>query len=139
MKIKIAETDAEIFDCFDTMSQLRTHLNKESFIDIVRELENGGFKLAYIEDNKAIVCVAGYRILSNLCFGKNLYVEDLVTSESSRSKSYGEKMIVWLKEVAANECCRVLHLDSGTHRARAHKFYFTQNFSISDYHFYMEL
>jgi len=48
-------------------------------------------------------------------------------------------MICWLKEVATSERCKVLHLDSGTHRAKAHKFYFSQNFLISDYHFYMEL
>ena len=139
MEIRIAKTDTEILSCFETMAQLRSHLNKESFVETVRELETDGFKLAYIEDNKKIVCVAGYRMLSNLCFGKNLYVEDLVTSENLRSLSYGEKMICWLKEVATNEHCKVLHLDSGTHRARAHKFYFSQNFSISDYHFYMEL
>lgn len=28
-----------------------------------------------------------------------------------------------------------LHLDSGTHRGRAHKFYFDQGFTIASYHF----
>jgi hypothetical protein len=139
MKIKMAQSDAEILCCFDTMSQLRPHLKRESFVETVRKLEADGFKLAYIEDEGEIVCVTGYRIISNLCFGKTLYIEDLVTSENLRSKSYGEKMIGWLKEVASSELCKVLHLDSGTHRARAHKFYFSQDFFISDYHFYMEL
>ena len=87
MTITIAETDEEIAACFDTMSQLRQHLDQAKFVETVRELESDGFRLAYIEDNNQIVCVAGYRVYSNLCLGKHLYVDDLVTSEDSRSKS----------------------------------------------------
>jgi hypothetical protein len=33
------------------------------------------------------------------------------------------------------ENCNYLHLNSGTQRERAHKFYFKQGFSIASYHF----
>ena len=86
-----------------------------------------------------MVAVAGYRIYSNLFMGKHCYIDDLVTASAHRSKGYGEKMITWLRAQALQAGCRVFHLDSGTHRSRAHKFYFDQGFTIASYHFSEEL
>ncbi len=134
-----AKTDAEIQKCFDVMAELRTHLKRDDFLDTVRHMESEGYRLAYIEDDQELVAVAGYRIYTNLFFGKNLYVDDLVISASARSKGYGEQMINWLRDKARNAGCRSYHLDSGTARGQAHKFYFNQGFMISSYHFSEQL
>ncbi len=133
--LKQAITDKEIENCFDVMSELRTHLQKEKFLSTVRLMENEGYKLAYIENNGKVVATAGYRIYSNLFMGRHLYVDDLVTSESVRSQGYGEQMIKCLRKVALKEKCNFYHLDSGTHRSEAHKFYFMQGFTIASFHF----
>ena len=94
-----------------------------------------GYHLAYTLENNEIVALAGYRVYTNLFMGKHLYVDDLVTSNKFRSKGYGEKMIRWLREKAKKYECDYFHLDSGTQRSRAHKFYFMQGLSIASYHF----
>ena len=132
---KQAITDEEIAKCFPVMLELRPHLEKESFVRLIRDMENGGYKLAYIEESKEVVAVAGYRIFTNLAWGKNLYVDDLVTSEKYRSKGHGESMLDWLRSIARDNDCKYFHLDSGTQRHQAHKFYFRQGFIISSYHF----
>lgn len=137
--IKQAITDAEIESCFDVMSELRTHINKDKFLSTVRHMETEGYKLAYLEDKGKVVSVAGYRIYSNLFMGKHLYVDDLVTLGNSRSQGYGEQMVKWLRDEARKENCNYYHLDSGTHRAEAHKFYFKQGFTIASYHFSEQL
>ena len=134
-----AKTDAEIQKCFDVMSELRTQLKRDDFLPTVRQMESEGFRLAYIEEGDAIVAVAGYRIYTNLFLGKNLYVDDLVTSATARSKGHGEQMIKWLRAKANEEDCRSYHLDSGTQRGQAHKFYFNQGFTITSYHFSEQL
>ena len=134
-EIKRAVTDDEINNCFDVMFELRPHLIKENFLNQIRQMEKQGFKLIYIENSHGVVCVAGYRISNNLFMGKNLYVDDLVTSESARSEGYGDKMIKYLRALAVENQCSVFHLDSGTQRHEAHKFYFKQNLSIASYHF----
>lgn len=133
--IKLAETDIEIEKCFDVMSELRAHLHKKDFLNTVRHMETEGYKLAYIEDEGKVVTTAGYRIYTNLMMGKHLYVDDLVTSDSARSRGYGERMVNWLREEAIKENCNFYHLDSGTHRHEAHKFYFRHGFTIASYHF----
>jgi len=136
---KDAKTDAEIQKCFDVMSELRTHLTRDNYLETIRHMESEGFRLAYIEDVEGVVAVAGYRIYTNLFLGKNLYVDDLVTSGSARSKGYGKQMVDWLRDKARKAGCRSYHLDSGTARGQAHKFYFNQGFTISAYHFSEQL
>ena len=111
------------------------HLKKETFLNTVRQMETEGYRLAFIEEKGEVVAVAGYRIYTNLFMGKHLYVDDLVTRESVRSMGFGEQMVKWLRDEALKENCRYYHLDSGTHRGGAHKFYFKQGFTIASYHF----
>lgn len=134
-----AITDDEIEKCFDVMSELRTNLQKDEFLATVRHMEKEGYKIAFIEDKGNVVATAGYRIYTNLFMGKHLYVDDLVTSETVRSKGYGEEMVKWLREEAIKANCNFYHLDSGVHRGEAHKFYFKQGFTIASYHFSEQL
>ena len=133
--MKRAVTDQEIEACFDVMSELRPQLKRQQFLEIVRGMEQDGYRLAGIMDQGRVVAVAGYRIATNLFMGKHLYVDDLVTSETVRSQGYGEQMIQWLRDEAVDAGCNYYHLDSGTHRDQAHKFYFKQGMTIASYHF----
>lgn len=135
----LAKNDQDIKKCFSVMAELRPHLVLEEFVSLVRSMEGQGYQLAYIEDNNKVVAVAGFRIFTNLFMGKNLYVDDLVTSEATRSSGYGKALLSYLRELAIESGCNVLHLDSGTHRARAHKFYFTEGMNIASFHFSEQL
>ena len=130
-----AITDAEVQSCFPVMQELRPHLIKDAFLNTIRHMETEGFRLAYIKDDNEVVAAAGFRIYTNLVVGKHLYVDDLITAEKHRSKGYGEQMITWLRNLAKEQGCRYFHLDSGTHRDQAHKFYFRQGLVIKSYHF----
>jgi Acetyltransferase (GNAT) family len=136
---KQAITDEEIGLCFKVMSELRTHLLENEFLSTIRFMESEGYKLAYIEENGKVVSVAGYRIYTNLFMGKHLYVDDLVTSASGRSRGHGETMIKWLRKLAIESDCKFFHLDSGTQREQAHKFYFRHGLAIASYHFSEQL
>ena len=139
IEVTDAKTDREIQKCFDVMNELRTQLKREEFLQTVRAMEVDGYRLAFIEDKDEVLAVAGYRIYSNLFMGKFLYVDDLVTSASARSKGFGKIMLNCLREKARTAGCNYFRLDSGTARAKAHKFYFNQGFSISSFSFSEQL
>jgi GNAT superfamily N-acetyltransferase len=130
-----AITDSEVENCFNVMAELRPHLKRNDFVATVRAMEAGGFCLAFIEQEGEIVAAAGYRIYTNLFMGKHCYVDDLVTAETHRSKGFGEQLMDWLRTEAQAADCKVFHLDSGTQRDQAHKFYFAQGLTIASYHF----
>ena len=135
MNIQIAEKDNEIARCYETMSQLRPHIKEDEFIPQVKRQAKYDYRLAFIEDNKRVVSVAGFRFSETLVWGKIMYIDDLVTDGTQRSKGYGDKMIDWLMDLARKNGCREFHLDSGVQRFLAHRFYFRKGLTISGYHF----
>ena len=130
-----AKTNRQIEKCFDVMSELRTNLKREEFLQTIRRMEQDGYCLVFIEEGDRVVAAAGYRIHSTLFMGKHLYVDDLITSESVRSKGYGKLLLDWLRDKARSADCQYFRLDSGTARSQAHKFYFNQGFSIGAFSF----
>jgi GNAT superfamily N-acetyltransferase len=135
MMIGLAKTEREIAACFETMRDLRTHLVEDEFVAQVKAMMAEGYRLAFIEEEGRVVCVAGFRVSTNFFLGKHLYVEHLSTAEESRSAGHGARMMAWLRERARAEGCAALNLDSGVQRHRAHRFYFDQGMQIACHHF----
>jgi GNAT superfamily N-acetyltransferase len=140
MRPKLAESDREIERCFPVMAQLRPHLTSDIFVErIQRQYQNEGYRLAYIERSNSVIAVAGFRIIEMLSPGKFMYIDDLVTDSSERSKGHGDRLFDWLVEYARSENCVQVQLDSGVQRFGAHRFYLRKRMQISDYHFALEL
>jgi len=131
-----AETDADILECFDVLRQLRPHLVPEEFVAVIRRMaETDRYHLARAHVAGRVVTVAGYRFANYLAWGSTLYVDDLVTAETARSKGYGRAMLVWLSREADRHGCLRLHLDSGVWRKDAHRFYEREGFEKISYHY----
>jgi GNAT superfamily N-acetyltransferase len=138
--IRVAESDPEITNCFPTMRQLRPKLaTEQDFLARVRRQQQQGYRLAFVEDQGSAVCVAGFRLIENLAWGRFVYVDDLVTDEQARSKGHGEALLNWLIDYARREGCDGLHLDSGVQRFGAHRFYLGQRMDITCHHFALRL
>jgi GNAT superfamily N-acetyltransferase len=135
----LAETDPQIAECFSTFVELRPHLTPESFVARVKRQQASGYRLAYLQEDAECLCCAGFRILENLAWGKFLYVDDLVTRETARSRGFGGEMLRWLVDFARREGCDEFHLDSGTQRTGAHRFYFKHGLLVKTFHFSMPL
>lgn len=139
MTVRLATTDDEVTGCFAVMQQLRTHLREREFLPTIRRQESGGFRLAFLEDDGRVRAVAGFRVMDKLSAGRVLYVDDLVTDESGRSRGYGKRLLEWLIERAREADCQSLELDSGVQRFDAHRFYLTNRMVISSHHFRLVL
>jgi GNAT superfamily N-acetyltransferase len=133
--IKIANSEAEVDRCFPVMKQLRDALTKDEFKKRVAVQRPERYRLAFLEHEGRVVAVAGFRMMNMLSSGKTLYVDDLVTDANRRSQGFGEAMIKWLTDFARSSGCRILSLDSGVQRRRAHRFYFRHGMPITDVHF----
>lgn len=137
--IWIAESDAQIASCFPVMYELRPHLAAETFVRLVRAMQREGYLLAALEADGEVRAVAGFRVNVLLARGRNLYVDDLVTAEASRSHAYGSALLQWLIQYARDKDCDSFDLDSGVHRFRAHRFYFREGMHVGAYHFTLSL
>ena len=132
-------TKAQIRACFPAMVQLRPHLTQDRFVEQVERMRRGGYQMLAVAEEDVIRALAGYRIGEMLAYGRFLYVDDLITDESGRSRGFGALLFDRLKSIAHNEKCVALHLDSGVQRTGAHRFYFREGMHILSYHFSMQL
>lgn len=139
MNIAEAITDADVRRCYAVMAQLRPHLAEEQFVEQVQRQRRGGYQLAYLEEDGQVRAVAGFRLHETLVSGRHVYVDDLVTDETKRSRGWGGALFDWLVDWARKADCVHFELDSGVQRFAAHRFYFTKRMNISSYHFRMKL
>ncbi len=122
------------------MRELRLHHgDRQAFIRQVQRQMRKGYRLAYLECDGEISAAAGYRVYELLFSGRTLYVDDLVTRASDRSRGFGGKLFDWLMAEARREGCRELTLDSGVQRFDAHRFYLLKRMKIASHHFALEL
>lgn len=139
MLVQLAETDAQILQCFSTLSQLRLHLKQETFLEQIHRQQQDGYQLAFIAVDNRAVAVAGFYISECLASGRFLHVYDLVVDEAVRSQQYGQRLFEWLVQHAKSHNCNELDLDSGVQRFDAHRFYLRQRMHISSHHFSLPL
>lgn len=138
--ISIASSIQEITDCFPVVRELRSHLELTSFItQVQRQQQQFNYQLVYLQVDRTIQAVAGFRISESLAWGKFLYVDDLVSKSDDRSKGYGGELFNWLIDYARTENCQQLTLDSGVQRFAAHRFYLRQRMEITSHHFTIKL
>lgn len=86
-------------------------------------------------EGEELVTYAGAYIQTNLYYKRHLFIDDLVTYDSVRSRGYGDAMIEYLTNYAKVGGCENIVLSSGLSRLDAHNFYDKQNFDKKSYVF----
>jgi GNAT superfamily N-acetyltransferase len=135
--VKEAASDADIRRLYPVIGVLRPHIVSadELVARAERQKKQSGWRLIYVEDKGEPVAAASFRISEWLAWGKALYVDDLIALESHRGQGYAEALMRWMEAFAEIEGCAEFHLDSGTHRLGAHRFYHRLKLSITSFHF----
>ena len=114
----------EIIKAFPVMKQLRTHLDENTYLELVIDAqENDKYKMFALLDNDEIVAVIGFKPMITLSSGRFIWVCDLVTDTTIRSKGYGEKLLTYVHEWAKENNYESVALSSGLQRTDAHRFY----------------
>lgn len=78
--------------------------------------------MALYRDDK-IVAVTGFMPMITLYNGRFIWVCDLVTEPSERSKGYGEKLLSYVHQWSEDNGYKIVSLSSGLQCIDAHRFY----------------
>ena len=133
--VELAPGDDRLAAVYPVMRELRDQLSEEQFNDLYATGHPDGYRVVGLFDGDECRACAGYRILTNFVSGRHIYVDDLVTAEQWRSHGYGRLLNKYLLELARNEECSSVQLDSNTRRREAHRFYFRERYTIEAFHF----
>jgi GNAT superfamily N-acetyltransferase len=128
-----------VTDVLPVLLELRPHLTAATFAAVYEEGHPQGLRYLAALDGDRCVGVAGWRVVATTFAIRKLYVDDLVTRESDRSRGVGALLLNELADRAKAAGCQGLDLDSGVQRADAHRFYMREGLTISSFHFYRQV
>lgn len=117
------------------LQQLRTHLSREDLEDVLTspDAQRPSYFAAF--EGSDCVGVCGWRLIATTSAGRKVYVDDLVTDDSARSRGIGAALLAHAEQIARRAGCSAVDLDSGVQRHGAHRFYLRERMDISSFHF----
>lgn len=116
---------------YPVMKELRKDLSYQDFLSLYEKAhEADGYEVVGFEINGKVLAVMAYRILHDLVHGKHLYIDDLVSTESQRSKGLGAKLLAHAEKIAKENSCKGLRLCTGIENESGKKFYERNGWSL---------
>ncbi|MFL9863388.1 GNAT family N-acetyltransferase [Paraburkholderia fungorum] len=130
------DTPDSLLSAFDVMRQLRPHLtDAHSFAAQVARQHAEGYRLLAASDAGSVVGLAGYRTLTNLLYGRFVYVDDLVVDGRLQRGGIGAELLDAVRRIAREAGCAQFVLDTGLHMPLAQRFYFRNGLLARGMHF----
>lgn len=124
MEIREAINEQDWEQVYRLLVELRKDLQKEEYLNRLQAMREEGYKVfCLFNDEEEIVSLAGVIIRTNFYAGRHVFVYDLVTKSTERSKGCGKQLLQYVEEWGAQQNCQTIGLDSGLQRKDAHRFY----------------
>ena len=105
MDIEELRSPSELLEALPVLQELRPELDRESYLDILKEIRPKGYRLFALRDQGQVVSVAGVEVQNNLYDRLHLRVHEMVTTERARSRGFGEVLMRFLEEFAQQRDC----------------------------------
>ncbi|MFZ0474161.1 MAG: GNAT family N-acetyltransferase [Halobacillus sp.] len=122
--VKELSSREEIRQGYPVMSQLRTHLDEHTYLELVLEAkEVDRYRMFALMEGEKVVAVTGFKPMTTLYYGRFVWVCDLVTDQNCRSRGYGEKLLSYVHKWGKGNGFESVALSSGLQRTDAHRFY----------------
>lgn len=123
-------------ESFALIHQLRPDISEDVFVQRAAQarLEHGYNLFLLFSDNLAIGAI-GFRVTLDLCWGKHLYVDDLIVDHSQRRRGVGKHLMEFAEAQARQRGCDCVRLACGLSRVDSQKFYEAIGYRRSSYQF----
>ncbi|MEE8600655.1 GNAT family N-acetyltransferase [Euzebya tangerina] len=136
---EVRELQPDEFDlAAPVLFDLRPQLGSEDALRAVLRAQSAdGYRLVVALADGTAYTVAGFRMGTNLAWGRYCYVDDFNTLPSVRGRGGGTAVLSHVIQLARDRGCDALHLDSGAGPARhdAHALYHRVGLRITSHHF----
>lgn len=117
------------------LRELRAALDDPVFAHRLAAARAQGYRVIAAWDGAEMVGALGCRLIEDLCWGRSLYVDDLVVTAARRGQRIGDALMRAAETMARAEGCDHLRLCSGHARADAHRFYRARGMDPRSLHF----
>ncbi len=136
MEVREIKNIEDMAKLYDILRHMYSNLSYEDYLIMLNEMVNKGYAMmgVFISDGSCIACL-GYWIGYRLYSGKFIQIDNLLVTEQYRNKKAGNILVSRIKEIAKENNCNRIILDSYVENFSAHKFFYREGFVIRGYHF----
>lgn len=117
------------------LQRLYPDIDAMTLMSRIDEIARKNWACLGVFEDTTLVAISGYWINTRLYCGKYLYVDHFIVDEDRRSSGLGERLLRQLREIAREEKCGQVCLDTFIGNANAQKFWFKHGFRIVGFHF----
>ena len=122
-------------DAAPLLRQLRSALDDATFAMRLARAVTQSYRVLGAQDASGVLIGAlRYRISDDLCWGRTLYIDDLIVDPTHRRAGIGQALMSAARETAQQSCDHI-RLCSGLSRADAHRFYEVQGLACFSFQF----
>ena len=123
MNVQELEDPDELQEAYCLLTQLYSDLSEDRFERELPAMREDGYRLFGLYENGTLRSVAGVNVVTNFANGRHVYLYDLVTEETDRSRGYGKALLEFVERWGEQRGCSTVKLITGTDREKAHEFY----------------
>lgn len=135
MEIRALKTKQEMLTNYELLLEVYPNLQMEEYDRELDDMIPHNYSQVGVYIENECVGLTGFWIGTKLWCGKYLELDNVVISSKKRSKGIGKVLFDYMAEIAKNEGCSMLALDSYTSNFKAHKFFYNQGFAPKGFHF----
>jgi ribosomal protein S18 acetylase RimI-like enzyme len=117
------QSSSDLEPAFLVMRQLRPHLSLEQFLQLTSQMHREQYELWAAFANDVIVGLVSTRAYTDLVRGTHLYIDDLVTDQTARSKGIGAALLVHVEKLSKELGFETLRLSCTLENEKGLKFY----------------
>ena len=125
----------EMLSFHPLIKQLYPSLSAEDYDMQLDDMIPSRYSQVGVFEGDKKIGMAGVWIGHKFWCGKFLEIDHVIVLDSYRSQGIGKLIFEFMKNMAREEGCLSLGLDSFTHNHRSHKMFFKEDFVIKGYHF----
>jgi hypothetical protein len=105
MKIELLTSDDELPEVARVLIQLRPQYSLDAMIAQQKTQRESGYQIACVRTGGRVIGTAGVVVGKKLAWGKQIYVDDLVSDEKNRGAGVGASLITWLQDYGVGLGC----------------------------------
>lgn len=121
------------------VSDLNPGLSEDLLKERLQEMSSQNYQCLIATEGDTVVGVCGFWITTRFYCGKQVEVDNVVVSESMRSKGLGKQMMQWIYDYGRSIGCKTCELNTYVTNSPSHKFYYNEGFAILGFHMQKEI
>jgi GNAT superfamily N-acetyltransferase len=117
-------SEEEMSEAFVLFKELYPSLTEAQYTSRVREMRaQNHYRIFGLKSQGALIGLIGFIQVTNLLYGKYLWVHDLIVRKEFRSRGLGRKLMAFVEELATEEHCQFVALSAHVSHIQAQEFY----------------